>query len=143
MGQAFWAHGTTVSFDSVAIGGLTSITLPEPTRGQVDVTDTNSGGVRDFVAGMLDSGELTLEGLRIFGDAGQTALRDNAQDPDALREVVISLPARASGSSDVITITFDAFVLTPPGGTLPLVDETAATFTATLKVSGAITVSNE
>jgi hypothetical protein len=136
----FWAHGTTVSFDSVAIGGLTSIGLPEPTRGQVDVTDTNSGAVREFVAGMQDAGELTLEGILDFTDAGQAELRTNIGDPDALREVVITLPSRASGSSDVITIQFDAFVLTAPGGTLPLVDETAPTFTATLKVSGAITI---
>jgi hypothetical protein len=89
---------------------------------------------------MQDAGELTLEGILDFTDAGQAELRTNIGDPDALREVVITLPSRASGSSDVITIQFDAFVLTAPGGTLPLVDETAPTFTATLKVSGAITI---
>jgi hypothetical protein len=142
-GLKFWAHGTQVDVDSTTIKGLTALTLPEPARGQVDTTDTDSDGVREFVAGILDEGEFGMEGHRIFGDPGQALLRANARQPNAVVGVVITLPAQAGDDTAPITVSFDAFVLTPPGGTLPLVDETAAGFSATMKVTGAVTVSTE
>ena len=142
----FWAHGTTVTIGSASIGGLNGIDHSGDTRGKVEITDSQSGGVREFLAGMLDTGTVQLVGRRMIGDEGQLALRANQRLSDAIVGIVIQLPLQAAADSPSASagpsITFDAFV-EQFDQSFPMVDETAAEFTATLKVSGEVSIDGE
>ncbi len=136
-GERFWAHGTTVTFDSFPVKGMVSIQGPEETNDQVEITDSDSGGDEELIPGLRRGGTVTLECRMIPGDSGQVALKESRQT-QSVAEVVITLPASATDDSDVATITFDAFV-TGVNRNLPLVDNTAAGISFTLKVTGAVT----
>lgn len=138
-GQAFLPHGTTVTFDGDDIGGLNSIGLPDESRGDVEVTDNDSGGSREYLPGLREPGTIALEGRIIPGDVGQDRLRTNKDTEDQPKEVVITLPASATDDSTVVTYTFDAYV-SALGGDLPQDSDDPGQFTATLKVTGAVTV---
>lgn len=134
----FYAHGTAVTFNSVTIGGIASISLPSQTKGEVETTAHDSNNVREFVAGLRDSGTVTLEMRMDPDDAGQDELRTNYDAAgNTTQEVVITLPSAASASGTV-TFTFDAFVQ-EISGDLPGDTEEAASLSVTLRVTGAVT----
>lgn len=134
----FFAHGTTVEFNSVEIGGIQTISLPSQTKGEVETTAHDSNNVREFIAGLRDSGTVTLEMRQDPDDAGQDELRSNYDaSGNTLVTVVITLPSSATASGTA-TYTFDAYVQ-ELGGDLPGDTEEAASLTATLRVSGAVT----
>lgn len=135
----FLAKGTAITFNSVTIGNVRSITTPDASKEEVDVTDHGSSGIyREFLSGLADPGTVTLECNYNPQDAGQQALVANfALTANTTQEVVITLPAAAS-SSGTATITFDAFVQSK-SGTLPGTTAEPGTRTFTLRVSGADT----
>lgn len=138
----FIPHGTTVTIGSVNIGGLTGISTPDQTRGEAEQTDNASGGDREFLPGLRDNGTFSLEGRYDPEDAGQTAIRSNFQNDGCTvsEEIVITPPDCATADSTVVTITFDAFVTTPPVVDLPQDADDVAMFTADFRVDGAVTV---
>ncbi|HSH45232.1 MAG TPA: phage tail tube protein [Longimicrobiales bacterium] len=129
-----FAHGTTFTVGGDAVGGLTNISLPEQTKGEVDLTDHDSGGDVEFVGGLRDNGSVTLEGTNIPTDTGQQALRTNYEADSDVVACVIELP---DGTTTGTQYSFDG-VVTGLGGENPYDDK--ATFTATIRVSGAVTV---
>lgn len=140
-GQKFWAHGATITFDSNDVGGVMNISGPSETAEEVDITDNDSSGVREFVKGMRDSGTLNLECHYIAGDVGQAALRTNyetASSQDNTKEVVITAPSGASDSSEVLTLTFDAYVQDITNE-FPQTGNESAKRTFVLRVSGGVT----
>lgn len=134
-GLRFMAHGTTIEVDSVQLSGVVSISLPSRSRGEAEITDGDSNFAREFVAGLVDGGTVDLELRFIPGDAGQQVLIENMGLASAVVEVVVTLPSQATDDSAVGTIIFDAFV-NGDGGNLPLADDEAASYTASLRVSG-------
>lgn len=130
------AHGSTVSIGGDDIGGLTSLTTPERSRGEAETTDSDSGGTREFIPGLRESGTLELEFIRDYDDTGQQHLQSN-YNGSAAEEVVITYPSDAASTSPV-TLTFDAFVTEFPEDA-PLADDEPFTATATLRVTGGVT----
>jgi hypothetical protein len=51
--MAIFAHGTTITFDTSAVGGLTGISLAGMSRDSFDTTTHGSAGVRSFIPGLL------------------------------------------------------------------------------------------
>lgn len=139
-GQKFMPHGTQLTVNSVTVGGLTSLSLPKRSRGEAETTDTDSAWVREWVAGLVDNGELGAQWRVIPGDAGQDEVRDNMGVADAVVEVVVTFPAQATTDSEVVTVTFDAFAKNLDEGELDLVGDVAAGGGAAFRVSGAISV---
>lgn len=136
----FWAHGTSVSFGGTDIGGVTSIGLPDQSRGEVDITDADSSGVMELLPGLVDNGSIELEMRYDPDDAGQQALEAGiAGSVTSPSSTVITLPSAAAATSPV-TLTFDAFV-SALGGDLPQTSDDAPSRTATLRISGNITIS--
>lgn len=135
----FLAKGSTVTFNSQAIGNVRNITLPDASKEEVDVTDHDSTGIyREFLPGLADPGTATLECNYNPTDAGQQALVANfGATGNTAKEVVITLPP-ASSSTGAATVTFDAFVQSKPGE-LPGADAAAATRTFNLRVTGGVT----
>lgn len=121
------SFGTSVTIGGTAIGGLETINRTGADRNFVDVTTHDSvGGYREYVPGLKEGGTLELTGKFNIADAGQVALRAGG---DAVQVVVITLP-------DGTTIGFSGYIQ-PPNEDVPLDD--AVTFTASIKITGAIT----
>ena len=135
-GQKFSPHGTTVAVNSVDVEGIVNIELTGGDVGEAETTDSASAGVREYVAGLSDSGELTLELRYIPGATGQLNLQ-TLKASRAIVEVVITLPDAATDDSDVATLTFDAYVRTFDWS-LPTAEDEAGMATAVLRVTGGI-----
>ena len=118
--------GVTFTIGGVAVGEITGVTPPGLSRDTIDVTTNSSPeGWREFVGGLKDGGEASIEGRYKPGDAGQAALRDAFNDDDP-SPIVITFPDGAAFSANALVTNnemsapFDADI----------------TFSATLKVSG-------
>jgi len=124
------SFGVTVTVASNLVGGLTDVSIPEVEVTDIDTTthDT-SGGYRTFVGGLKDGGVLTLSGLFDVADVGQAYLRTPANQGGTAVAVVVTF-------SDLTTASFNAVV--KGCGTSNPLDENV-TFTASLKISGAVT----
>ena len=121
------SFGTTISVGGTAIGGVTSISRSGADRNFPDITThDSSGGYKEYAAGLKEGGTCEISGMFDNANAGQDLLRTGS---DAVQAVIITLPSAA-------TISFSAYIQ-PPGEDIPLDD--AVTFTASLKITGAIT----
>ncbi len=122
------AFGTTIQWNAEAIGEVLSISGPSQSVDTIDVTSHDSSdSFREFIAGLRDGGEVTIEGNFIPGNTGQADLHTDMQ-AGTVREVIITFPS-AMGT----TFTFDA-LCTAHETTAPH-DEKAG-FSATFKVTG-------
>lgn len=135
-------HGSTVSINAVAIGGLIGISIPDRQRGEAESTDTDSGGDRSYLAGLREGGSVELTFRHDPDDAGQTELETNYDTApgSAVVEMIITLPDAATSASGSRTYTFDCFVTQPPTGELNLTEDETAEQTATVKVASAVTI---
>jgi hypothetical protein len=135
-------HGTTVTFDGSLIGGLITASVPDRTRGEAEVTDTNSAWQREYYPGLREGGVVTLTFRHMKEDVGQLKLESNylLDGSAAIKACLITLPAHAGAPARVYS--FNAFVTTAPSGDLNLTDDAVAEQTATLKVAGGVFVSN-
>src|SRR5260221_306131 len=88
-------HGTTVTFNGTAIGGLISVDVPTRTRGDAEITDSGASFNRTFLPGLRDGGSVNLSFRHDPSDAGQLALETNfnTDGSGAVKSVVITLPA--------------------------------------------------
>ncbi len=105
-----------------------------------DVSNMDSpNAYKESVVTMLDSGEVSLSGNRISGDAGQTAFNTaygNRAKISCKIELPIATAAGQTAQGDVYT--FDAWVTQPT-----LVDlqyDKAITFSAKVKITGPVTL---
>lgn len=125
------AFSTTVTFNSLAIGGLTAVGEVNVTSDEIDTTTHDSAnGYKEIAQGLRDSGECPLTGHYINADVGQVGLRTGfgTGDVDA---VVITYP-------DNTTVTGNAFV---KGFTMgPAEVNGVVGFSAVLRFTGAVTV---
>jgi predicted secreted protein len=123
------AFGTTLKWNATALAELTGISGPSMKADTIDLTNHDSAdGFREFVAGVRDGGEISIEGNFLSSDTtGQMAFITDAQ-AGTEREVIITGP-----TADAFTWTMDCIVTAfepthPYDGKLG--------FTATLKVTG-------
>ncbi len=121
------SFGTIITVGGTAVGGVTSISRSGADRNFPDITTHDSaGGYREYVPGLKEGGTCEISGMFDAADAGQDLLRTGS---DTVQAVVITLP-------NTKTISFSAYIQ-PPSEDIPLDD--AVTFTASLKITGAIT----
>jgi predicted secreted protein len=76
MSDALNGKGTILKYAAgTEVGELTGITGPSMSGETIDVSNHESAdGFREFISGMKDGGEISMEGNFIEGDAGQAAL---------------------------------------------------------------------
>ncbi len=134
----FFAHGTALSIGGSAIGSLVSIDMPERTKGDIEITDAESAGDREYIPGLREGDSITFECRREDQDVGQIALRTNYEADGTTAAIVLTLPASATSGATTITYSFTGYV-NSLGGSLPQVDDDAASLTASIKVTGAVT----
>jgi len=130
MTSAGHAFGTTLKLAGNTIAELTNIGGMEISLETVDVTSHQSANAyREFIGGLLDTGEIAVEGNFYPGDAtGQIALR-TLQDTRATGAFIVTLP-----TAFATTWTFNAFVTMTKTGDQPI--DGAVPFSASLKPTG-------
>lgn len=130
--MGIFAHGTTMTVDASAVGGLLDIPLPGAEIEEIEDTDMGSGGVREYLAGLQDPGTMEFTVRYIPGDVGQDALVAGASSGDALA-IVVNLP----GGTGEPTFDFNAIVL---GDSRPELfwEGSTAMRTFTLRISGLV-----
>lgn len=135
-------HGATFSIGGDQVGGLVSIGIPDRARGEAEITDTNSGGDREYMPGLREGGSVQLTFRHDPDDVGQLALEANfnAAPETAAETCIITLPDASKSGTGGRTYTFSGFVTSPPQGDLGLADDEVAEQTATLKCAGPVTI---
>ena len=125
------ALGTTIKFNALTIGGLTSIGEVTPESEELDATTLDSlGGYREYIQGFKDSGELSLTGYLKKTDVGQIGLRTGYGTGD-IDDVEISYP-------DGTKVEFSAYVKSYSMGAADV--DGIVGFGATLRIRGAVNV---
>ena len=125
------ALGTTIKFNAKTIGGLSSIGEVTPDSEELDATTLDSaGGYREYVQGFKDSGELPLTGLLKKEDQGQAELRTGY--------VTGTTHATEIEYPDGTKVNFSAYVKSFTMGGAEV--DGLVNFAATLRISGAVTV---
>lgn len=129
MSDGLSAFGTTLKWNGETIAELTSIGGPGISVDTIDLTHhASADGFREFVGGLADGGEVSIEGNFIPSDtAGQVALIAD-MIAKTVREVIITGP-----TAGAFTWTFNALIIAfEPAH--PYDDKLS--FTATMKVIG-------
>lgn len=122
------AKGTTFKLGNTPIGSLKSIGGIALSADTIDVTTLdNEDGYKEFIGGMKDGGEISLEGFFDYGDDGQKALYD-AFESGGVEEATIEFPAEMKCNWQLNG------VVTAYETSADLSD--AVTFSCTVKVSG-------
>ena len=125
------ALGTTITFNALAIGGLSTIGEVSVTSDEIDTTTLDSAnGYKEVAQGVKDAGELPLTGFYVNADVGQVGLRTGFGTGD-IDAVVITYP-------DATTVTGTAFVKGFSMG--PVEVNGAVGFGAILRFTGAVVV---
>ena len=131
MTVAISGFGTKFNWNAVDIAEGTNITGPSESADMIDVTSHDSpNAYREFVAGLRNGGDISIEGNFIKGDtAGQIAMHADLQS-GAKRAWIIKFPGWAAGAPQISGFGF----VTAFDPTFPYEDKIG--FSATVKVTG-------
>lgn len=124
------AFGTKLDWHGNIVAELTSISGPTETMDTIDLTSHDSADAfREFVAGLRDGGEITIEGNFIKGDdTGQITMHTDFQAGTA-QTFIIKMPGWASKPEFRGTGLVTAFSTDYPF-------DGKISFSATIKVTG-------
>ncbi len=99
MASGISAFGSLFNWNAVDIAEIQTIGGPSQSMSEIEVTHhASTNGFRDFVAGLRDGGEITLEGNFIKTDTtGQVAMHTDFQAGTA-RTWILKLPGWAASA---------------------------------------------
>lgn len=119
-------HGITLKFkDGNTIGSLVDVNPPNLTADEIDVTTyASADAFREFIGGLKNGGEVSLEYLLDYGDDGQAELIEKLGDVDTFQLI---------GPATAWTWEFDALIRDIDAATP---NEDRMTGTATVKITG-------
>lgn len=125
--MAFFANAAVLKLGSTTISELTSISAPNLTADTIDVTTHGSTGrYREFIQGLRDGGEISVEGFYTTASANTITTQLNTS---ATTTATIDLPTTPTATRFTATVICTAFSSEAP------VDG-AIGFSATFKVTG-------
>jgi hypothetical protein len=135
----YWSSAGSTSASTAAanaIGEVVGFNGPSGQAGTIDVTHLGSTA-KEFMMGLRDEGEVSLDINFVPGDGGQVRLRTDRANR-SLKKCVIKLNDNATDAATT-KLTFDAYCigLTAQGSV-----DNALKGTATIKISGAVTYSS-
>ena len=111
-------YGTTFTWHGTLVGEITRIGSVKLTLAKVDATTLGTAdAIREYIAGLIDPGEIPLEGWFDPDDAGQVKLLDDLYARTA-QTWLITFPSGVSGATFTGTglcISFEAGDATPEG----------------------------
>jgi predicted secreted protein len=116
----------------VTVGEVTNISLPALSRDAVDATHTEStGGWREFIPGLKDAGEVSIEMNFVHQSASDTLIRAQfSKDTLTACRILFDTSPEDGVSFNAVVTGYEVAV--------PIDDKVAATLT--LKVSGSVTI---
>jgi predicted secreted protein len=122
-----FANGAIFKIGSTTISEITSISAPNLSAETIDVTTHSSAGqYREFIKGLRDGGEISVEGNFTTASASATIV---ALETSSAQTVTIDYPTSPSVTRFTATVLATAFGMEAPvDGVIP--------FSATFKVSG-------
>ena len=127
--SAILCQGTTMTFDSSAVGGLMSITgIGSGSATEIDIT-TFASTAKEFTQGLRDFGSVSIELRRNQDDVGQAAMY-TAMASQLTKTVVITLP-----TSTANVATFSGFVQSL---STDMQADGAVTGTAVIRITGTV-----
>ncbi len=131
MSDAIHGHGTTLSIGGTAVGNIINVGGPEMSRDAIDVSTMDSTSkYREYIPGMLDSGEVTIE-INYDGTAAGTANFLSQQFTQTSQTITIVFPAQGAGGTSSWAI---AGFMTGLGQATPF--DGKVTQSVTLKLTG-------
>ena len=131
--NAFAGVGTVFNRAGVAVAEVNSVTGPNSTRNQIDVTSLDStGGYKEFIGGFRDGGEVTLN-MNFTKATYGLMQNDFENDDNSIAYTVVLSDATAT------TIGFSGFVQSL-GFAVPTEDKVTAD--VTIKVTGPVTITS-
>lgn len=129
------SQGTTLTYNSNAVGEIVDINGPTASRDEIDATNLGSTA-KEFQLALPDNGEITLTVNIAPADVGQEAIEaDFYTDPPPARTVLITLPL-ADGHSTNTTISVSARV---SGFEVAIQTDSIVQINVTLRCTGAAT----
>ncbi|MDP2363717.1 MAG: phage tail tube protein [Ignavibacteria bacterium] len=131
MAEGVAGFGTKLTWNTVNLAELTNISGPSETMDTIDVSSHDSADrYKEFVAGLRDGGDISLEGNFIKGDTtGQVAMYADFQ-AGTKRAWIVKMPGWAAGKPQIAGDGFiTAFAISYPY-------EDKISFTATIKLTG-------
>ena len=112
-------HGATLSIGGTTVANITSISGPEIARDSIDISTMDSPTKhREFIPGMIDSGEITAE-LNYDGTTVAALLK--AQTTASASAIVVTIPD-GDGTTNKSTYTGTGFI-TSLGHAIPFDDK--------------------
>ena len=130
---AVTANGTTLTYDGVAIADIVSISAPSISIATIDTTSI-ADVYRTFLAGTIDSGEMSIE---VQYDPNETGSAKLEAEWEATQSAAPLAKGVVITFSDSSTYTFNA-ILT--GMQVTAATDSVISASINLKVTGAITV---
>ena len=131
--NAFAGVGTVFKRAGTAVAEVNSVTGPNSTRNQIDVTSLDStGGYKEFIGGFRDGGEVTLN-MNFTKATYGLMQNDFENDDNSIAYTVVLSDATAT------TIGFSGFVQSL-GFAVPTEDKVTAD--VTIKVTGPVTITS-
>lgn len=117
---------------STRLGEVTSLSLPNPQQADVETTHFASPGrTREYGAGLIDNGEITI-GINFDAGSATDTLVTEAMTSGEVRDMMISVPT-SSGTNQEYTFPV---IIKGYEKTIPIDDRQTATITA--RVAGAV-----
>ncbi len=133
MSDAIHGHGTTLTLGGTAIGNIINIGGPEQSRDSLDVSTMDSSAKwREFIPGMLDAGEVTIE-INYDGTTLGTANLLYAQFTASANTLIITVPAQGTHSTSSWSVSS---FMTGLGAAIPFDDK--VTQSVTFKLTGPV-----
>lgn len=122
-----FAFGAIFKIGATTISEITSISAPNLSAETIDVTTHSSADrYREFIKGLRDGGEISIEGNYTTASASATII---ALETNTLQTVTIDYPTSPSVTRFTASVLATAFSMEAPvDGAIP--------FSATFKVSG-------
>jgi hypothetical protein len=120
-------QGITVTFNGTTVGRIKKVPAPQFTAEDIDITDQDSNGIKQFIPGLKEGNEIEFILNDIPSDAGQVLL-DAAATAGTTGAFIMTFPTGRTVSFDGAVKTFDL-----------IEDNKATAISCKVKVSGAIT----
>ena len=133
------AYGTIFTLGSTGstgvIGNLTNISGPGITADTIDITSHDStGAYRQFVAGLIDGGEISLEGNLVTAAAGNAFMTAINNRSTTACSIILPTTGTSIGKWTFSAVPVSFETQTPHDGKIG--------FTASVKVTGTPTLSS-
>ncbi len=125
--MATFSNGTVLKIGTTTISELTSISAPNLSADTIDVTNLSSSGrYREFIQGLRDGGEITMEGFLTTASANTIVTQLNTSSTATATVDFATSPSVTRFTATVICTAFSSEA--PVDGAIP--------FSATFKVTG-------